>query len=241
MVAIAVETPADLEALPVRARTGEWLTFDARLHVRAARPVLFVLGPRGTPRTVPTSMDSQGHVRAHFALDHAGAYTVQLVAELELGPQPLLEARVFADATPALRDPDARVPGEEAGGGGQDADALARMIVALRAQESLPPLVRDDRLDRLARAHADRMKDRQRVGHDVGDGDPRSRFEAENSSVAVLGENVVHAATVEAAHRSLYESPSHRMNLLRADYTHYGVAVAQAEDGSVYACEMFTR
>ncbi|GAH82864.1 unnamed protein product, partial [marine sediment metagenome] len=39
--------------------------------------------------------------------------------------------------------------------------------------------------------------------------------------------------------RALHASPSHRINLLRADYTHMGVGVARASDGSVYVCETF--
>src|SRR5690606_8111615 len=105
-----------LDPLPVRARTGEWLTLSAKLHVPARRATVVVLGPRGLPRTVPTSLDpGSGRARARFALDRPGAFTVQLVGDLEEGPKPLLEARVFADVEPSGTE-DAAAPGEEAGG-----------------------------------------------------------------------------------------------------------------------------
>jgi uncharacterized protein YkwD len=238
LVALRVDALADLSPLPTRARTGEWLSFEARLHVDARAAKLVVLGPRGAPRTVPTSLDTAtGLTHARFALDQPGAFTLQLVADLEEGPRPLLEARVFADTPPTPPGEEAPAPGEEEG---EDAAALARMIASLRALEGSPPLARDAKLDALARAHAERMRDRRSVAHDLGDGDFRDRFEAEGTLDArAIGENVAHAPTVALAHRALHASPSHRINLLRADYTFMGVGVAQAEDGSVYVCETF--
>lgn len=238
LVALRVEALADLAPLPTRARTGEWLSFEARLHVAARSAKLVVLGPRGAPRTVPTSLDpATGMSRARFALDQPGAFTVQLVGDLAEGPRPLLEARVFADVPPAPPGEEPPAPGEEEG---TDAVALARMVAALRALEGSPALARDEKLDGLARAHAERMRDRHSVAHDLGDGDFRDRFEADGTLDArAVGENVAHAPTVALAHRALHASPSHRINLLRVDYTHLGVGIATAADGTVYVCETF--
>ena len=239
LVALRVEALADLSPLPTRARTGEWLSFEARLHVATHATKVVVLGPRGVPRTVPTSFDAAtGLTRARFALDQPGAFTLQLVGDLAEGPRPLLEARVFADVPPAAPGDEPPAPGEE--GEGADAPALARMVASLRALEGSPALAHDEKLEALARAHAARMRDRHSVAHDLGDGDFRDRFEAEGTLDArAVGENVAHAPTVALAHRALHASPSHRINLLRADYTHMGVGVAEAVDGSVYVCETF--
>lgn len=238
-VGVVVDALADLEPLPVRARTGEWLTLSATIHVPARRATVVVLGPRGLPRTVPTSMDPRnGRVRARFALDRPGAFTVQLVGDLEEGPRPLLEARVFADVDPGGAE-DGPAPGEEAGGGNDDAAALARMTDALRESEALPPLARDERLDALARAHAERMRAARTIAHDLGDGDLMARFAEQGAAATAVGENVARARSVALAHRALHASPSHRMNLLRADYTHIGVGVAKDDAGDVYVCEVF--
>lgn len=240
-VALRVDALADLAPLPTRARTGEWLTLEARLHVAARSAKLVVLGPHGAPRTVPTALDPvTGIARARFALDQPGAFTVQLIADVAEGPRPLLEARVFADTTPPPSGEEPPAPGEEAAGTSDDPAALARMIGALRAFEGASPLARDPKLDALARAHAERMRDGQSVAHDLGDGDFRQRFEAEGTIDArAVGENVAHAPTLALAHRALHASPSHRINLLRADYTHVGIGIARAPDGSVYVCETF--
>lgn len=240
IVAVVVDARADLDRLPTRARTGAWLTLSATLHVRATSAKLVVLGPRGLPRTVPTSIDARtGKVQARFALDRPGAFTVQLVGDLPSGPEPLLEARVFADVDPVPADDAATqpVPGETASA--KDADDLARMVTALRATESLPSLVRDERLDALAHAHVETMKAARAIAHDLGDGDLQTRLEAAGLAARVIGENVARARTLVNAHRALHASPSHRMNLLRADYTHVGLAVVTDGEGNVYVCQVF--
>jgi uncharacterized protein YkwD len=77
------------------------------------------------------------------------------------------------------------------------------------------------------------------VGHDVGDGDPTTRLRDASLVVREAGENVAHAASVALAHRALYASPSHRANLLRADFDRVGVAVVDDPDGSVWVAELF--
>lgn len=245
IVALRVDALADLAPLPTRARTGEWLSFEARLHVGARSAKLVVLGPHGAPRSVPTSLDATtGIARARFALDTPGPFTVQLIADVAEGPRPLLEAKVFADVVPTPPGEEPPAPGEDAAPGSADPAgdglALARMVAALRVFEGSPALAHDDKLDALAKAHAERMRDGHSVAHDLGDGDFRDRFEAEGTLDAhAIGENVAHAPTLALAHRALHASPSHRINLLRVDYTHMGVGVARAEDGSVYVCETF--
>jgi Cysteine-rich secretory protein family len=242
VVAVAVDAVADLEPLPTRARTGQWLAFDADVHVPARAAKLLVLGPRGRPRTVPTALDARsGRVRARFALDEPGAFDVQLVGELDSGPTPLLEARVFADEPPR-DEPPRPAPGEEAGQAGRDpTDALARMTAALRTAEDLPALGRDARLDALAAAQVAEMERAGRVAHDLGDGDPVARATSAGVGADELGENVARAQTVALAFRALYASPSHRLNLLRAEYTHVGLAAALGSDGKVYVCQIFAR
>jgi uncharacterized protein YkwD len=86
------------------------------------------------------------------------------------------------------------------------------------------------------------MRDAKAVVHDAGDGDLVARASARGVTAPVLGENVARARSVALAYRALHASPSHRANLLRADYTHLGVGLARAEDGSVvYVCQIFAR
>jgi hypothetical protein len=210
VVAVAVDALADLAPLPLRTHTGSWLTVDARVLVPASMAHVVVVGPSGTPRNVPTSFEN-GHVRARFAADRPGAFTVQVVADVATGPRPVIEASVFADVDPPQEPVSSAAPGELAGAGAPDpATGLTRMIGALRSESDLRAVARDPRLDALASAHARRMLQAHTVGHDVGDGDPAQRVQNAGIPVRATGENVAHAPSVALAHRSLYASPSHR-------------------------------
>ena len=232
LVAVLVEAPADLEPLRTHAQTGIWLTFSAKLNVPVSGARLVVLGPRGAPRTVPTTF-TPGHAQARFALESPGAFTVQLVGDRPGGPEPLLEARIFADVPDDTETPFA--PGEEAG---NDADALERMTAVLRTSEALPALRRTPELDAIAEAHVQRMRAAGRIAHDVGDGDLVGRLDDAGIPARVVGENVARAKTVSLAHRALHASPSHRANLLGPRFHEAGFAAVES-DGVVWVCEVF--
>jgi uncharacterized protein YkwD len=241
VAAIALDALADLDPLPTRAHAGQWLEVSARLLVPATSARVVVLGPGGEPRRVPTLLEGS-RVRARFAPDRPGAFTVQIVADVATGPRPILEARVFADAAPPSEFPSLAAPGEDAGDAAADsATQLAGMVAALRSGEGLGRIAREAGLDALAAAHAKHMLDARAVGHDVGDGEPVQRLQSAGIPAREAGENVAHAATLKLAHRALWQSPSHRANLLRADFLRAGFGVAADPDGSVWVCEMFAR
>jgi uncharacterized protein YkwD len=166
---------------------------------------------------------------------------VQVLATVSTGPRPVLEAMVYAGATPPAQFVAAAAPGEAAAQGGKDDDdGMLRMINAARASEQLAPLLRDAMLDKIARAHSEEMLKVRLVGHDVGTGDPSARLRAAGVSAHVAGENVATANSLENAHRALWASPSHRGNMLLGQFTHVGVAVVRAADGMVWVTEMFS-
>jgi uncharacterized protein YkwD len=238
--AIAVDAIADLSApLPTRARVGQWLTLEAKMLVPASEAKVVLLGPRGAPKTVLASLED-GRVRSTFAVDANGPWLVQVLATVSTGPRPAIEAIVYAGVEPPAVFSSARVPGEDAGKGAlDDADAVLRMINAARASEGLGDVRRDAALDRLAAAHADAMRKKNLVGHDVGDGDVMARAQAAGVSTGkVLGENVANAPTIERAHRALWGSPSHRTNLLYAGYRSVGVGVVR-DGGVAWIAEIF--
>jgi len=240
LVVIAVDALADLAPLPVRVRAGQWLTVEARMRVAARGGSVLVLGPSGAPRVVPSWFDGTT-LRARFAPERPGELTVQVVADVATGPRPVLEATLFADVEPGegADDRAAAAPGEDVAPGAGDDDRLAAMVAAARASVGLGPLARDPRLDAVARAHARRMATAGQLAHDAGDGDPFERLRAAGLDPAEAGENVAHAATLAAAHRALWASPSHRANLLRPGFDHVGVAVVRDDRGDAWVVEAF--
>jgi uncharacterized protein YkwD len=231
IAAVAAPAPADLEPLPSRARSGQWLALEARLRVAADDAKVVLLGPRGRPRRVLASM-SGGVVRSRFALDQPGRWLVQVVADLDEGPRPVIEATVFVDVapTPDRASPTVRVA--------QGPLGLMALLDGARRAEGLTPLVRDAALDRLALEHAQRMARRGHVAHDAGDGSPAERVERAGIEAARVGENVGSAPTVERIHHALWRSPSHRENMLHPHHRRLGIAVVD-RGGRLFAAQIF--
>ena len=252
LVVVTVEALADLAPLPTRARTGQWLTVEAHLRTAAPKATVFVMDASGAPRAVPSWIEGRV-VRARFAVDQPGELDVQVVADVPGGPRPVLEAAVFVDVDPprdagaggASDVPGVPAPGEsEDGASGGPAPApddvrLARMMAAARSSVGLSSLPRDPRLDRLALAHATRMAATHELAHDAGDGDPLERMRQAGLDPRLAGENVAHAATLPLAHRAIWASPSHRLNLLGRGYDRMGVGVVRDERGELWVVETF--
>jgi uncharacterized protein YkwD len=239
VVLVVVGALADLAPLPTRVRASEWIDVDATLMSSATDAKVVVLGPTGAPRTLMTSFTGD-RVRARFNADEIGEWTVQVLATTPRGPRPVLEAMTFAGHDPPARYEHPVAPGEAAAAGSPDAAvALERMVRAARARSGLGALTRDEALDRVARHHAEAMRSAQRVGHDVGFGDPWTRLERVGVAATDAGENVAHARDVVFAHRTLWASPSHRGNLLNGRFDAIGIGVVHDDDGSVWVCELF--
>jgi uncharacterized protein YkwD len=252
LVVVTVEALADLAPLPTRARTGQWLTLEAHLRTAASKATVFVMDASGAPRTVPSWIEGSV-VRARFAADQPGELDVQVVADVPGGPRPVLEATVFVDVDPphvaaaagASDVPAAPAPGEAedgaSGGSGPAPDdvRLARMMAAARSSVGLSSLPRDPRLDRLALDHASRMAATHELAHDAGDGDPLERMRQAGLDPHLAGENVAHAATLPLAHRAIWASPSHRLNLLGRGYDRMGVGVVRDDRGELWVVETF--
>ena len=238
VAAVVVDVLADLDPLPTRARIGQWIEVRATLRVPAAEAKLVVLGPRGAPRPVPTSLDA-GRVLSRFNADVPGAWLVQLLGSVDGGPRPLLEALVFAGVEPPRSAAISRAPGEDAlGAGGEPRAALYAMVNAARASESVAALVRDARLEELATEHAEAMRGARKTAHDTGEGDLNRRLERVGLELSA-GENVAHAGSAALAQRALWASPSHRENLLFQGFNVLGIGVAPDADGTLWVCQIF--
>ena len=198
-----------------------------------------LLGPRGAPRTVLASL-SGDEVRATFSADQPGEWLIQVLASAANGPRPVIEAVVHAGTPPALKYAEAAAPGEDAAAkGASDVEAVRAMLNAARVAEGLKPLATDAALDKVARAHSERMRDQRTVGHDVGGGDLGDRLHDAGLNLRSQGENVAGAGSLTRAHRALWLSPSHRTNILDGRFTRAGIGVARGEDDRVYVTQVF--
>jgi hypothetical protein len=246
-VAVVIDALADLAPLPLRAHLGQWLRFAAPLSptVLAAlqEASLMMLAPDGSLRIVPVAVGA-GMFHSVFSLDRPGLWRLQASFDTGRGPRPALEAWVFVDRDPDMEAALQPPPGEgpelplEAGRDELRA-ALSRSIEGVRRSVGVPPLRRDPKLDDLAQAHVEAMQRTGRTAHDVGDGLPPARATRAGVSARRFGENVARASSLERAHRALWDSPSHRRNLLDAGFEAVGIGVARASERDIWVCELF--
>lgn len=238
--AVVSDVFADLvKPLPIRVRTGQWLDLEVHLLGDASDAKVILEGPRNEPGVVPSTIN-QSEVRSRFPMSGPGSWLIQVLATTDTGPRPVVEAEVFVDEKPPEQLELRPAPGESARGQGEDsAQDLYLMLNAARVSEGRKALSRDQRLDRLAREHATAMLAAGHIGHDVGDGSPKSRLENAGVFAALAGENVAHAADVLRAHRALWTSPSHRSNILHRGFRNVGLGVVRGPDDTVWACELF--
>ncbi len=233
---VQVDARANLAPLPVAQAVGQTLVLDAEVDAETTDVELVVLPPEGRPRPVRVKLDGR-RVAAKVRLDQAGPWVIQLLANDEGGPLPVLSATLWAGGVPpagasAVGRP---VPGESAPTEGQaPEDALLSMSNAARALSGLPALERSQKLDALAREHSQLMLERSAILHDAGDGPPPRRVEAAGISARSVGENVARAPSAARVHRILWQSPSHRGNLLFPHFDEIGIGVATASDGQLY-------
>ncbi len=108
-----------------------------------------------------------------------------------------------------------------------------RQMLALvneeRTSVGLAPLEMDPRLVPVARAHSAEMFRLKYFGHESPvSGSPFDRISAAGISYHRAGENLAYAHSVAVAHRGLMESPGHRENILRPEFTRIGIGVISA-------------
>lgn len=107
-----------------------------------------------------------------------------------------------------------------------------------RTTRGIKPLVEDNKLRAVARAHSEDMFRRGYFSHVDPDGhDPFWRMTEAGINFTAAGENLAYAPDVTLAFNGLMNSPGHRANILNPDYGKIGVGVI---DGGTYG-KMFTQ
>jgi uncharacterized protein YkwD len=105
-----------------------------------------------------------------------------------------------------------------------------------RAKAGLAPLLADDRLREVARAHSLEMFQMDYFSHtSPTSGSPFDRMHAAGISFLVAGENLAYAPNVQVAHDGLMNSPGHRANILRPEFGRVGIGVIRTQgQGSMF-------
>jgi len=111
-------------------------------------------------------------------------------------------------------------------------EQMLRLVNEERVSRGVAPLVMDEQLRALARAHARDMFERGYFSHFTPDGlSPFDRMRAAGINFLAAGENLALAPTVEVAHTGLMNSPGHRRNILSPEFHRVGIG---ALDGGLH-------
>lgn len=138
---------------------------------------------------------------------------------------PLFVTRLGADQTEKLDLPNDLVLTPD-----PDAEQeMLRLLNQERTSRGLPALELDPRLLPVARQHSEEMFRLKYFGHQSPVlGSPFDRLQTAKISYTRAGENLAYAHSVAIAHRGLMESPGHRENILRPEFTRVAIGAISA-------------
>ncbi|WP_406200916.1 CAP domain-containing protein [Streptomyces europaeiscabiei] len=123
----------------------------------------------------------------------------------------------------------------------QTAAEVVTLTNAERAAAGLPPLSCDPLLTNAAQAHSTDMVARAFYAHTSPDGgEPWHRAAAAGSTRRSIGENIAcgQRSAAEVV-RGWMDSPGHRANILKPDFTHIGVGFAGGGAAGTYWTQLF--
>jgi uncharacterized protein YkwD len=108
------------------------------------------------------------------------------------------------------------------------------------------PLLWDDRLAAVARAHSEEMARNGYFSHEAADGaSPAERISSAGILWTRVGENIASCQTIGQAESTFMDEPkfeqNHRWNILNPAFTHVGVGIARGSDGMLYITEDFAQ
>lgn len=115
---------------------------------------------------------------------------------------------------------------------------MFQMVNQQRVAAGLAPLIFDNKLRAVARAHSNDMFKRGYFSHYTPEGlSPFDRMQKAGITYQYAGENLALAPSTSLAMQGLMNSPGHRANILDPNYHKVGIGVI---DGGIYG-EMYTQ
>lgn len=154
---------------------------------------------------------------------------------------PLAVAAPATGAAPAAPRPADPQPAASGDGDLTAAEAqVLKLTNAERAKVNLPPLKINAKLQTAAREYTKAMARLDQLGHSVDGTTILDRARNVGYQFSRLGENVAAGQRTPAeVVASWMASPGHRANLLSAEFTEIGIALAPARGGTRYWSQLF--
>ncbi|MCB9489085.1 MAG: CAP domain-containing protein [Deltaproteobacteria bacterium] len=231
----------NLDPLPRRIAKGMSIDIAGTILVPLTDLRINVDGPFGTDRYLPEIRGTR--FAAVIPTTSTGEHRIEVTVVTDQGPEvaALMTVEV-GDTGPSLGNHE-DIAYRSIRGVADGRARLLELINQRRAKENLPPVIIDDRLNTMAQAHAEEMRQTGKVSHiSKISGDIADRARKENIDFARITENVAVDQRVEDAHISFDKSASHRENMLdpEVDRVGIGIAFSQTSD-SVYVVENYAK
>lgn len=120
-------------------------------------------------------------------------------------------------------------------------ERMLELVNEERVKRGFKPLVMDEKLRELARAHSKDMFARGYFAHNNPDGkDPFQRMDEFGIKYLIAGENLALAPTTDMAHEGLMNSPGHRANILTGEYGKVGIGAINGGKYGIMFSQEFT-
>lgn len=236
---------ASLEPIARHLDAGSPLPVRGTLAAGYSNPVVVVERPSGEVQRLPAGGGPDFDVRVPS--EGTGVHQVELLARGPLGESVVANFPVYVGVdVPTVLHLDAEP--ETSGGTGDVTSVrgeLHRLANETRTELGLPALDCDPRIDAVALAHSEDMRDHDFVGHQSPTtGTAADRVHAAGLTSGLVLENVGRGYSAAEIHRGLLASPGHRANLVNPDANVCGLGVTSEEvEGrtTFLATEVFLR
>lgn len=239
----------DTQPIPRVVAAGGVARIEGRLEPGFTDPHLFVTREDGAVDRPTLARLEDGGFRAAVACGgHRGRQQVEITASDRSGSSVLANFPIWCGAEPP-RSVSVDLAGDDSVPIASAEEAEERMLALVnrdRVAHGLPPLERDPRLTRVARAHSQDMIETGVVAHvSERTGDASDRVRAGGIKTSVVLENVARAYGVGEAQEGLMNSPGHRANLLAEEATHVGIGIVLGEEVAgrreLFVTQVFSR
>lgn len=220
------------------------LRLQGELTAGLTRPSFVITRPDGDTERIPAG--SGPGFQMNLPATAPGVYQVEVMAKGGEGDTVVANFPIYVDTeAPSEITLAGEEDAGEAGNDGAVEEALLEAANRERAEAGLPPVVRMESLDQVARLHSVDMRDNEFVGHaSPTTGGAAQRVAAAQIQTGLVLENIGRGYGAGEIHRGLMGSPGHRANLLNPDVTHVGIGVVSEPEGdrrAFLATEVFVR
>jgi uncharacterized protein YkwD len=236
------------QPIPRAVPAGGTISLDAVVQTSYHDTEVFVTREDGNTDHVPIRPGKNGAFKTTIACGkHVGRQQVEITASDQQGSTVLANFPVWCGEEPPVA---ITIEGADADANVANAEDAERRLLALvnrdRQAAGVQPLLWDERVANVSRAHCEDMRKTKIVAHiSPTTGSAADRVKAANIKTALVLENVARAYGVGEAHAGLMNSPGHRANVLAPQATHIGIGVVLGEEVSgrreMFITQVFTR